>query len=300
MQVAHRPDPVLSLLELSVPLGGRQRLSRLEVQVVSAEAPREAALLEGPRRKVPYPAERRAAIVHRRLAQQVMLAEFGERNGHDGDRQDRLSQTVQIAEGAPQFNPIVYIGHEHNLRVELDPALPERAKLGDNFGGVGIPQQPAAYGRVGGVHRDVQGRQPILDDALDVPRLQVREGGEIAVSERQTVVVVADVEGCPHLLGVPVHEAKVTMIGAAADARGFERNPHRHTLGALDVVLDFLPSRRLHVQHEVVIGGEELPIQEVLERAAVDRKQLRSSGQPYCGAQGVRRHRLHANHKPAA
>src|SRR2546427_10112773 len=58
LQVAHRPYPVLPLLEIAVPLRRRQRLVRLEIQVVRSVAPREATPGERPRRDVAHRAER--------------------------------------------------------------------------------------------------------------------------------------------------------------------------------------------------------------------------------------------------
>ena len=240
LQVAHGADAILALLEVAVPGRGRQRFTGLEVQVVRAEAPREPALLERSGRKVPHRRQGRPAIVHRGLADQLVLAELRERHRHDRDRQDHVSQAVQVAQRPHQLRPVVHPGHEHHLGVKRDPPLPEGAQLGDDLGRIGVAQQPAAHRRVGGVHRHVQRREAVLDDPLLVPGLQVREGREIAVAERQAVVVIADVERRPHRLRIPVHKTEVAVIGAAADTRGLERHPHRHPLGTLDVVLDLV------------------------------------------------------------
>src|SRR2546425_6406729 len=61
-------------------------------------------------------------------------------------------------------------------------------------------------------------RSPVLDDPREVPRLEVRERGEIAIAEREAVVVIADVERLTHPLGGAVHEAEIAVIGATADA----------------------------------------------------------------------------------
>ena len=106
--------------------------------------------------------------------------------------------------------------------------------------------------RVGGVHRDVERREPVLDDPLDVPRLEVGQRGEVAVAEREPVVVVADVEHFAQPLGKAVHEAEVAAVGAAADPRRLERDAQRLVERALDVELDLLAVRLADVQEELL------------------------------------------------
>src|SRR2546425_11273122 len=81
------------------------------------------------------------------------------------------------------------------------------------------------------MHGHVQGRQPILDDALHVPGLQVRERREVAVAEGQPIVVVADVQRRPQAVRVPVDETEVAVVPATPDPRRLERHAHRETLG---------------------------------------------------------------------
>src|SRR4029077_20852921 len=135
--------------------------------------PGEPALQQGPRGNVPYPAERRAAVAPRRLSLQLMLAELRERDRDDRHRQYRRTEGVQVAKRALQLRPIVHPRHENYLRVELDAPLPECAELRDDPGRVGVAQQPAAHRGIGGVYGDVERRQAIFDDALNVPGLEV-------------------------------------------------------------------------------------------------------------------------------
>ncbi len=86
------------------------------------------------------------------------------------------------------------------------------------------------------------------------------------------------------------------MVGAAPDTRRLERHPHREPLGTLYVVLHLRPRREPCPQHELVVGGEELPIEKILEVTFVDREELRSGDETKGGTQRIGRHRLHANH----
>ena len=97
-----------------------------------------------------------------------------------------------------------------------------------------------------GVHRDVQRRQPVLENPRDVALLDVRQRREVAVGEGQTIVVVAHVERLAQALGQPFDEAELAAIGAAANGRRLELHAHRFAFGALDLVDDRLrrPGRR--------------------------------------------------------
>src|SRR5437660_2943729 len=56
------------------------------------------------------------------------------------------------------------------------------------------------------------------------------------------------------------------------------------------------PRRQARRQEEAVVRREELPVEEVLERPAIDGQQLGSRREPQLAADGVGRYRLHANH----
>ena len=86
------------------------------------------------------------------------------------------------------------------------------------------------------------------------------------------------------------------MVGAAADAGRLQHNAHRQPFGPFDVVLDLLARGQPGHEHEVLVGGQELPVEKVLEVFAVDREQLGSWDEFEGGAQRVGCHRLYANH----
>jgi hypothetical protein len=159
-----------------------------------------------------------------------------------------------------------------------------------------MAQQAAAHHRVGRVDRDVQWRQPVLQNPLHVPRLQVGECREVPVAEGEAVVVVPDVQRLPQPLRKAVHEAEVTPVGAAPDARRVELDPQGGVVRPLHVVLDGLPLRGAGQQHEALLGREELPIEEVRQLAPVDGEQLEAGGDPELGPDGIGMHGLHPNH----
>ena len=125
--------------------------------------------------------------------------------------------------------------------MKCDPSLDEPRELWDDVGCLGVAKQPAADRRVRGVHRHVQRRETVFDDSRRVPRLEVGEGGEVAVAKRQPIIVVADIQRRPQAIRVAVDEAEIAVVPAAPDARRFERHAHREPLGTLNVVLDLPP-----------------------------------------------------------
>jgi hypothetical protein len=163
----------------------------------------------------------------------------------------------------------------HDLGVKLDAVIGEVAQLRNDLGRLRVAQHPAAHQRVGGVHRHVERRQPVPDDPVDVVLLEVGQRGEIAVAEGEPVIVVADVEHLPNAVGVPLHETEITAIGAAADPGRLDRHAEGFVDGALDFDLEFVgrlrgPEGKL----EVLVSGEKLPIEKILELLAVDREQF--------------------------
>ena len=144
--------------------------------------------------------------------------------------------------------------------------------------------------------RDIQRRQPVFDDALHVVGLQVGQRGEVAVAEREPVVVVPDVEDVTQAVGQPIHEAEVAAVGAAPNPRRLELYPDRLPQGTLDVELDLLAIGLTHVKQELFLGGEELPVEEILQLAAIDREKLRTFLEPQLGRDRIGMYRSYSDH----
>ena len=75
--------------------------------------------------------------------------------------------------------------------------------------------------------RDIEGRKPIADDPLDILRLQIGEGGEIAVAKREPVVIVPNVEDLTEPLRIAIDEAEVAPIGTSTNPGWLEGEPDR-------------------------------------------------------------------------
>ena len=66
--------------------------------------------------------------------------------------------------------------------------------------------------------------------------------------------------------------------------------------GTLDLELDLLAVRLADVQQELLVGGEELPVEEVVELATVDGQELGPRFQPQFLPDRSGLHRLNSNH----
>ena len=78
----------------------------------------------------------------------------------------------------------------------------------------------------------------------------------------------------------PVHEAEVAAVGAAPDPGRLERDAHGFVQRTLDLELDLLAVRLPDVEHELFVGGEEFPVEKVLDLPAVDRDDLGAGFEP--------------------
>jgi hypothetical protein len=119
--------------------------------------------------------------------------------------------------------------------------------------------------------RDIEWREPVFHDPLDIVLLDIGQGCEVAVAEREPVVVVADIEDIAQAFGKAIDKTEVTAVGAAADAGRLQGDAERNGRGPLDVELDLFSVGLADVEEKLVFGGEELPIEEVFELATVHR-----------------------------
>ena len=296
LEIAHRADAVLPLLEVTIPLGRRQRRVGLQVQIVRPVAPRHPPIGNRPGGEVVHRGERGSAFLAGGLAHQRMLAEFGQGDRHHRDGEHARPEAVEVAQRTHELLPVVDARDQHHLRMERDPPLHEPAQLRDDLGRLGIAEQPAPHDRVRRVNGHVQRGEPVLDDPLEIPRLQVGQRGEVAVAKREPVIVVPDVERLAHPLRVAIHEAEIAVVGAAPDPGWLQHDAHRQPFRPFDVILDLLPRGQPRPKHELLVRSQELPVEKVLEVPAIHLEQLGSWDEFEGGTQRVGCHRLYANH----
>src|SRR5207237_8973503 len=100
-----------------------------------------------------------------------MFRELSEGDGDDRNGEHGGTEAVQVGERALELASVVHPANEDDLRVERDPPLGKPSELRDDVRRLGVAEQPAADGRVRGMHRAVHRWRPMLARSLDAPRL---------------------------------------------------------------------------------------------------------------------------------
>ena len=141
------------------------------------------------------------------------------------------------------------------------------------------------------------GPEALGEDALGVELGEAGQGGEVAVQERQPVVVVLEVEAPAHALGQLVDEAEravvVTGPDAVEDGRG---DLHPERLPRLLVDPHDPGQRRAGAAHEdaeVARVAESLEIDDVARLLPVNAEELVTHGQTGAGCRRRRGDRSH-------
>ncbi len=134
----------------------------------------------------------------------------------------------------------------------------------------------------------VERRQPFGDDALEVGLGEPRERREVAVQERQPVVVVLQVQALAQPWGQLVDEAELAVVVARAhlveqrrvhlDAEGLAL-----PLGDLDGEVEATPA---HLDLDVGVVGEQPPVRS--RRGAPRRSTLSTSSPTWTPARAGR------------
>ena len=86
-------------------------------------------------------------------------------------------------------------------------------------------------------------------------------------------------------------------LAQRADRWRLELDAHRLALAALDLVDDRLAVGETGLDHELVVGREELPVEEVRQLAAVHRQQLGARDDADLIADAPRLNARDANHR---
>ena len=86
--------------------------------------------------------------------------------------------------------PVVDTGADHDLAVDLDAVVEQGPQPAQAGGAPPVAQHAGPDLGIGGVNAHPQRRQALGDDPFEVGLGEAGEGGEVAVEERQPVVVV--------------------------------------------------------------------------------------------------------------
>src|SRR3984957_7302424 len=124
------------------------------------------------------------------------------------------------------------------------------------------------------MHGDVERRQAVLEDPPNVALANVGERREVAVRERQAVVVLPQVQWRTKAWRQAFDETELAAIRALPHGRWLEFHSHRVPVPALHFVYPVLAIRLARFDHQLFVGAQELPVEKIGDPAAVDGQQL--------------------------
>src|SRR5262249_47045849 len=143
-------------------------------------------------------------------------------------------------DGSIEMHSIIEARTEHDLAVELDTLAGQPGDLLHHTVIFRISQHDGAKLRLGCMNGDVQRRQPLFDDPLHLRFVDVRERQVISKKERETIVLILDVEGTTNILRILVYKAEDALILARQRLDRFELEPERLPLAPYKCDLPFL------------------------------------------------------------
>ena len=181
--------------------------------------------------------------------------------------------------------------------MHLDAPVEKDLQPAQAGGALRVAQHVRPQLGVGGVDRHEQRAEALGEDAFGVELGETGEGREVAVEERQPVVVVLEVEAAPHALGQLVDEAERAVVVAGPDPVEDGRGDlHPERLPRLLVDPHDPGQRRTGAANEdaeVTRVAEALEIDDVARLLPVNAEELVTHGQTGAGCRRRRGDRSH-------
>ncbi|CAB4699497.1 unannotated protein [freshwater metagenome] len=157
-----------------------------------------------------------------------------------------------------------------------------------------IAQHLRAKFRVGCVNADVERRQSLGHNTLKIGLGESREGSEIPVKERESVIIVLEVQAAPHPRRKLVDEAKLAVVIAGAHLikhRGIDLYTQRSArrLQHVEGQLQPIPEQ---IKRDFGLIGQHPVLNDVANRSTIHSDDLISGEDP---KQVCRRSRCHCD-----
>lgn len=205
----------------------------------------------------------------------MLAAEARHAVGHDPDARKARCEERQLGQGRLELVRVVALRHEHDLRMHLDARLDERDQPAQRHRATRVTQHRRPQRGVRGMHRDVEGPQAFGDDPFEVRLGETRERREVAVEEREAIVVVLDVQRPSQALRQLVDEAELAVVvagGHPVEHGVRELRPERHARRLVDGHLE-RHTASLDLEHRVCVVDELAVLDDVPRLHAVHRDQ---------------------------
>ena len=203
------------------------------------------------------------------------LAVACEAAGHGGHAAHRRVQPGQLFQALAQLVAVVHAAAQNQLAVHLDAGGGKFVDIPQHLARAAVFHHGHAECRVHCVHRDIDGRNVHILDALHFFVAQVRQRDVVAEQKRKPLVVVLEIQRLAQALRHLVDKAEHALVAARVlfvDEIAFKIAAQRLVL-ALFHALVAQPARAHQRQLELRAGGVELIVQHVVDLVPVDGQQ---------------------------
>ena len=184
---------------------------------------------------------------------------------HDGDRVEFVEAVEDPGERVVERRTVVDPRTDDDLPAHGDAVVEQCPQPAQAHPSTGVLEHLAAEFGIGGVDAHVQRGEALGDHPLEVGLGEAGERGEVAVEERQPVVVVLQVEAAAHPLGELVDETELAVVVAGADPIEYctrHLDPERLAFAFVDRQREVeSASAQVEVDHRVV--ARHLPLDDV-------------------------------------
>ena len=280
-EAPRQADAVVELWEAIIPFLGRHFASREEIELVAEiqeRAPRFLTQLLLPALRLVDDSGRACGI---KLLQRVWVsAILRDADRHDGERERMGTPRGNLADRARELLAVIEPRTEHDLRVIIRACRFEAVELICDFRRALAAQHFRAELGIHALHGNVERRQMELLDAAEISLGHVCQRHEVAIEERQAIIVVLDGEARTGIGRTHVDEAEIAVVRAAADTvEDSRRELSAEFLVIILVERDhlLLAVRVLDEHVDFLVGEREAQVDDVAQRHAVDFEDLVAS-----------------------
>ena len=198
-----------------------------------------------------------------------------------------------LANRAFQLLSIVEARTEHDLCMVVGPCRLQAVELLRDLLRTFAAQHLRPQFRVHALHRNVERREMVLRNTLEVGGPHIRHRDKVAIEETQAVVIVLDGQAAAHIGRNHIDETEAAMVRTVANA--IED-------GTLELDVEFLVHllvegddlllaiRMFHEQFNLLVGHGKAQIDDIAQVLPVDRENLIPRYEAELRAQSIRMH----------
>ena len=179
----------------------------------------------------------------------------------------------QIPDTALQFPAIVNTLAQNDLSVHLNARFPQPLYLRKDVPGKPVVQHPAAQLWIRSVKGNIDGREMVLDNSVDIVVIHIGQRNIISLEKGKSGIIILKVERVTHSWRHLIDKAENTAV-AAGTVLVHKAVLKSHTeillIVLLNLKLPFLTVRLAHKQLNVIIIQQIVVVEHILNLRTVD------------------------------